>query len=1167
MLSALLLAGALLSTAATSPTLPPTPRFRHYGVSDGLPSSRVYTTAQDHKGYIWVGTGDGLARFDGQQFRLYRHDPEDARSLPGNDVSVLQVDEDGRIWVGGEGNGLNRLDDDGSGFRHWLHNADKPDSLSGNDVMGLTRGADGRIWVGVYAGGLNRLKSDGSGFDHWRHNDKDSASLVSDDVVALHAGRDGRIWVGTDKGLDLIESDGRLKHILFAGMETSPWIWQIRGEDGDIRLATSAGLFRVGKDDVARRWPASDASQTNVFASVRDSNGNVWVGERGSLRLFSATGKSYRFKTRPMLPGGLPGRIIVDIEMDREGGLWISSTDAGLQYLSPDWRDFSRFAHIPEDPTSLRSSKVMAMAATASGKLLVGGLGGQLDILDPLAGDARHPETARKLPITSVLSLATDGDSRIWIGMQRHLFLNDGGMLREVTQMPSKPSVRKMVVLDDHTLLAAPLGRGVVRVNPGTLAVSPVKLAFDGSDAMETRQLQQVGDVVWRASSAGLSGLLPDGAAFQPIAGVPAGRINAFAMHGQQLWLARSDVLEQYRIKGSQAVLQEVIGSHDGFPSIDINRIFIDTDGRVWMTSRVGLWRYDPRSREFRRYGVADGLPSPEFTDTLVRLKGGTVYAGTLGGVVGFRPASLHDHARKPLVVLEDASVLRNGKRTPLRIEHGKLRLAWDDSNLRVVVKALSYINPARNHYRFRMRGFDSGWVATGTQGAREFTGLGAGSYRLDIEAAGTSGAWSPLQQSLDFEVAAPPWDTPLAWFLYVLAALAMMFMFWHMLRMRWQRRMELRLLNEQRRLAEEANAAKTRFLATMGHEIRTPMTGVLGMAELLTHTRLDADQADMVRTIHHSGEVLLKLVNDALDLARIEAGRFELEKRPLDPVALMHEVAALESGLASNKGIDIKLEHSADVPARVQGDAIRLRQILLNLLSNALKFSEKGHVSMLLDMHEGMLRFRVSDSGPGMDGDLKRRLFRRFEQGDSGSNSGGSGLGLAICKELSSLMGGRIAVESEPGVGSTFTVLLPLPACAAPQQEAVRDAGGSGRTRRVLLVEDDETVARVISGLLREQGHEVHHADNALAALSEIDHQRHDILLIDIDLPDLDGFELIRILRTRPDGRAWRIVVVTARSNRDDETRAHEAGADAFLRKPVTGQQLRMVMEPGSQP
>lgn len=1152
-----------MSAAVPTPALPPTPRFRHYGVSEGLPSSRVYTTTQDQTGYIWIGTGDGLARFDGQQFHLYRHDPEDAGSLPGNDVSVLLVDDHDQLWVGGEGNGLNQLTADGSGFRNWRHDPQDSDSLSGNDVMGLAQDAAGNIWVGVYAAGLNRLKPDGSGFEHWRHIDDDPASLVSDNVVALHAGAAGRVWVGTDKGLDVIEPDGFLRHITMAGVESVPWIWQITGDEGDIRLGTSAGLFRVDKDNVARRWPADSESHTNVFASLLDRNGDLWVGERGSLRLLSTSDDDYRFKTRPMMPGGLPGRIVVDIDIDREGGLWFSSADAGLLYLSPDWRDFSRFAHIPEDDNSLRSSKVMALAATGDGQLLVGGLGGQLDILDPVSGRAKHPGSAGKLPSTSVLSVAMDGEGGIWIGMQRHLFFYDRGKMREVKGLHAQSGIRNMLVLDYRTLLAAPLGSGIDRVHPQSLAVSSVKLAFDNPGAAETRGLARVGSEVWRASNAGLARLSPDGMSFEPIAHVRTGRINAFAAHNGEVWLARPDALERYRLENGAPVLQQTVSVRDGFPAININRIFADANGRIWMTSRVGLWRFDPHDSTFRRYAVEDGLPSPEFTDTLVRLDDGTVYAGTLGGVVGFRPDLLRDHERKPLLTLEDISVLRNGQRELLDVRDGQVHLAWNDSNLRVAVKALSYINPARNHYRFRMHGFDTGWVSTATQGSREFTGLPAGSYALQIQAAGASGVWSPLPHGIEFDVAAPPWNTPLAWLLYVLAALMLILLVLWMLKVRLQRRMELRLLNEQRRLAENANAAKTRFLATMGHEIRTPMTGVLGMAELLTHTKLDFDQADMVRTIRDSGEVLLKLVNDALDLARIEAGRFELEKQALDPIGLMHEVAALESGLARSKNIDIRIEHGAGIPARVLGDAIRLRQILLNLLSNALKFSDQGAVTLALEMHDGKLRYRVSDTGQGMDADLCQRLFHRFEQGAPCSNSGGSGLGLAICKELSNLMGGSIAVDSELGVGSTFTVTLLLPPCADTSMHAAHEIAESRPMQRLLLVEDDATVARVIAGLLREQGHQVSHVANALLALAEIDTQSFDTLLVDIDLPDFDGFELIRMLRARRDGRSWRIVVVTARSNRDDETRAREAGADAFLRKPVTGRQLRAVLEP----
>ncbi len=1168
MLGAVFMVGALLSSAASPPVgLPPTPWFRRYGVSEGLPSSRVYATVQDRADYIWVGTGDGLARFDGQNFRVYRHDPGHADSLAANDVSALLVDDQGQLWVGGGDNGLNRLNSAGTGFDHWLHDSNKADSLSGNDVMGLAQDADGRIWVGVYAGGVNRLKPDGSGFVHWRHKAGDPGSLASDNVMSLHAGRAGRVWIGTDKGLDLIEPDGHLRHIPFAGSPTAPWVWQIRGEDEDVRLGTSDGLYRVGKDGVARRWPGEKNRHGDVFASLRDRSGEVWVGGRGAVRLHTGTGRSYSFPTRPMVPGGLSARTVVDVEVDREGGLWLSSADAGLFYLGPDWRDFSRFAHIPEDPKSLSSSRIMALAVDDEGQLLVGGMAGQLDLLDPATGKALHLGGAGRLPSTSVLSLAPDGPGRVWIGMQGHLYLHDGKHLREVPDPRLKTGIRDLLVQADHSVLVSPLGQGIVRVNPQSLAVSEVALAFDAAQAGQTLHLAQIGHEVWRASAGGLSRLTADGTRFAPVGGVKSGRINAFVASGQQVWLARPDALEQYRRDGKQLLLTRTVSAADGFPAINISRLVIDDDGRVWMTSRVGLWRFDPSSGKFRRYGTADGLPSPEFTDTLVRLPGGVVFAGTLSGVAGFQPDRLHDHARRPAIALEELSVQRDGQRVRLDANADRVHLAWDDRNLQATVKALSYINPERNHYRFRMTGFDSEWVDTGARGSREFTGLRAGDYSLEAEAAGASNTWSRLPQAIKITVAAPPWRTPLAWAVYLAATLLLAVLVWRTLKLRLHRRMEIELLDEQRRLAEDANAAKTRFLATMGHEIRTPMTGVLGMAELLTHTRLDAEQKDMVGTLRHSGEVLLKLVNDALDLARIEAGRFELEQRPVDPVALLHEVSALETGLASGKGIALRVDVGNGIPARVRGDAIRLRQILLNLTSNAIKYTQDGTVMLALDMVDGRLCYRVTDSGQGMDAELKRRLFDRFEQGDSGSNSGGSGLGLAICKELVALMGGEIEVDSEPGVGSTFRVILPLPACDVATRSDAAETGQGMREQKILLVEDDATIARVLLGLLKEMGHQASHAANALAALAELEGGRFDTVLVDIDLPDLDGFELIRMLRARPEGRRWRIIVVTARSNRDDETRAEQAGADDFLRKPVTGRQLQVALGKDQRP
>ncbi|MDN5782604.1 MAG: ATP-binding protein, partial [Luteimonas sp.] len=358
-----------------------------------------------------------------------------------------------------------------------------------------------------------------------------------------------------------------------------------------------------------------------------------------------------------------------------------------------------------------------------------------------------------------------------------------------------------------------------------------------------------------------------------------------------------------------------------------------------------------------------------------------------------------------------------------------------------------------------------------------------------------------------------------------------------------------------------QSSLAKSRFLATLGHEVRTPMTGVLGMSELLLGTQLDPRQRGYTESIRNAGDHLMRLVNDALDLARIEAGKLELDARPFDLHALVRDVVALMEPVARKRGLGFVQALAPDTPRWLRGDAVRVRQILLNLLGNAIKFTDQGQVTLHVRPHADGLRLVVGDTGPGLNDEQKQRLFRRFEQAEGARTAaryGGSGLGLAICQELADAMGGRIEVDSAPGQGTRFTVGLPLPAAASP--DVATPAGpGAGRpvsdALQLLLVEDDPTVAEVIAGLLHAQGHTVVHAAHGLAALSEVAAQRFDLALLDLDLPGLDGLALARQLRTS--GFSQPLLAVTARADPDAEPQAVAAGFDGFLRKPVTGEIL----------
>ena len=382
--------------------------------------------------------------------------------------------------------------------------------------------------------------------------------------------------------------------------------------------------------------------------------------------------------------------------------------------------------------------------------------------------------------------------------------------------------------------------------------------------------------------------------------------------------------------------------------------------------------------------------------------------------------------------------------------------------------------------------------------------------------------------------------------------------------RARIRRRHAFELAEQKRGFAERASAAKSDFLATMGHEIRTPMTGVLGMTELLMLTPLDARQRGYADAIQNSGRMMLRLVNDSLDLARIEAGKLQLEDAVVDLHSLLGEIAALAGPLAQAKGLAWEVRVAENAPQRVRGDGVRIKQILLNLVNNAIKFTEHGGVVVALQRGAAdAVQFSVSDSGPGIAEATRIRLFQRFEQAEGPQHHGGSGLGLAICRELVARMGGEIGLDSTPRQGSTFQVTLPLVESIAVEnvENAPSPAAAAAATpRSILLVEDDAVVAEVIVSLLQAQGHGVVHARHGLAAMAELETAACDIALIDLDLPGIDGLALARLLRTREEKSAKSrlpLIGISARCVGDEEAQCLAAGMDAFLRKPVTGQML----------
>jgi signal transduction histidine kinase/streptogramin lyase len=653
----------------------------------------------------------------------------------------------------------------------------------------------------------------------------------------------------------------------------------------------------------------------------------------------------------------------------------------------------------------------------------------------------------KDLPDIRLWSVIERHDGSVWTGHQLGLSRYDPatGAIRNwrigAGEQPLLPGpVRLLAETPDGLLWLSSYGGGLqARDSQGRTIYSLTPGDGKGLASADPSQLSVGPDgALWIAGSDGLSRWNDDRERLEKISGIADGRIYGFAfVPPDTLWLHRMDALEAYRWDGRALAKFRSVTSDQGLPAVDSGGLMVDRSGSLWLTTARGLVHYDPVGDRLRVFGMRDGLPSQEldaFAPVLTAQGLGMVASNA--DLVLFDPARIHGSGRTPQLVLDAVDLRRDEDTLALSPRSQTVTLQPDDRDLHVTARLLSFADPEAHRYRYWLHGYDPDWVEAGASGERIFSRLDAGHYLLQVMAADADGVWS-TPRGFRLDVLPPWWRTWSARGGF--AAIAVLLLLLIGLAYRNQlRARHARVLQEQRQqLIEQGSEAKTRFLATLGHEIRTPMTGVLGMAELLQGGSLDDKQRGQVGAIQRAGQHLLRLVNDALDLARIESGKLVLQQDAFDLHVLLDEGAALLRPMAEAKGLAFSLQRGPGTPRVLRGDAQRVRQILLNLGSNAIKFTEHGEVairSSALAPHGVTLE--VCDTGPGLNAEQQTRLFRRFEQADGARTAqryGGSGLGLAICQELAAAMHGRIDVVSAPGQGASFRVALPLQNASKP--------------------------------------------------------------------------------------------------------------------------------------
>jgi signal transduction histidine kinase/ligand-binding sensor domain-containing protein/CheY-like chemotaxis protein len=1136
--------------------LPYQPRFIRFGSEQGL-STAINDLAVDRQGYVWLATGDGLARYDGSGFKHWRRVIGDPETLPDNEITLIHVDAHDRLWAA-TWFALSVLEP-GRRIPRTVEFRGEA-SRCGIEITAMASSPDGTLWIGNHAGELCSINQRNETKKLYQ-DEKKSPLFGGATPLAIHVLASGKLLVGTNKGLWQVDPSASSSRATapYADSIGDDLIFAISSQsDGTVWIGAESGLFRMdGRQDAApvlSNWLPRKKARRAVVLHARD--GNHWIGSYyGLYRMRAATTKNIRVDEN----FGVDSSIVKIVE-DHEKGIWFASNSQGIFYLPSTTANFT----IISDNSNEFESKLIGADYDVRGNIWVLSENGVYKI---------KKGTREFLSALSFEKVEIDEPRSIRVCSASKILIVDAKGLMQYDFL-SKKIKKKLIKRDElHSpeVVACNQNENIwVSFFGGAIALySKEGELIKHIDAAQTLGAPIEGFIDLRLSPDGTPWYSDgrdlrrwDGQKFVKVP-LPAGEYvyGLDFISTDHFWVARFGSVERYVMRVGNLHLVEKIAGVEGVPALESRSILGATQSIVWLNTTRGLVQYDAEHRRARLFGLPDGLRGEDFTIEVLRQRKGSPSIAI---------------SRKSIVIFDANNRLKALKNTTLAIEAIELRrgdvtvsflgqkkdpdrvlMLPGDRDLRISVRVMSFIDPSAHMYRSRLSGYDRDWVAQKEHGERIFSTLPPGRYWLDIQGANADAVWSAIRR-VEVVVIAPWWQRWWALASYFAIASLLLLWFAHLYRLRLKRRHDYQLIEQKQFLAEQASQAKSRFLANLGHEVRTPMTGVLGMSELLLSTQLDRKQSNHVQAIRSAGEHLLRLVNDALDLARIEAGRLELECLDFDFEALVQDVVELLHPLAERKGLGLRMEIAETVRGRWRGDPTRVRQILSNLLTNAVKFTERGEVKLSVTAASQYgLSCVVSDTGPGLDADQQERLFRRFEQAEGARTAnryGGSGLGLAICQELAVAMGGDVTLRSAPGEGAIFTVRLPLPRGGNDeyQQPACSDAIPACD---VLLTEDDTIVADVLIGMLQAQGHRVAHAAHALAAMTMVATDRFDIALVDLDLPGMDGLTLARHLCEL--NSSMKLIAITARADGDAEADAKTAGFDAFLRKPLTGDAL----------